>query len=127
VLLVGMPRMLMDIVKDIISDEEDIALVGEVAGCTRLVQAATQTRADVVVLGRTGPGGNDDYRDLLYRRPRLKVLAIAADGRRAFLHELQPRVVALGEISPASLVEAIREGAPPRPAVAPGLEAKHRR
>jgi hypothetical protein len=42
-----MPRMLMDIVKDIIADEEDIALVGEVAGNTNLLQAATQTRADV--------------------------------------------------------------------------------
>jgi DNA-binding NarL/FixJ family response regulator len=118
--------MLMDIVKDIIADEEDIALVGEVADRTSLVQAATHTRADVVVLGRAGPGGNDDYRDLLYRRPRMKVLAIAADGRRAFLHELQPRVVALGEISPTSLVEAIRECSPPRTAVTRSLAAKQR-
>jgi DNA-binding NarL/FixJ family response regulator len=118
--------MLMDIVKDIIADEADIALVGEVAGSTNLAQAATQARADVVVLGKAGPGGNDDYRDLLYRRPRMKVLAIAADGKRAFLHELQPRVVALGEISPASLVQAIRECAPPRAAATPGLEAKQR-
>jgi DNA-binding NarL/FixJ family response regulator len=118
--------MLMDIVKDIIADEEDIALAGEVAARTGLVQAATQARADVVVLGNTGPGGNDDYHDLLYRRPRTKVLAIAADGRRAFLHELQPRVVALGEISPASLVQAIRECSPPRATAARGVEAKQR-
>src|SRR5262249_16711794 len=74
VLLVGMPRMLMDIVKGIIADEDDIELAGEVVSRTRLEQVATQTRTDVVVLGKNESSDNDDYRDLLYRRPRLKVL-----------------------------------------------------
>jgi DNA-binding NarL/FixJ family response regulator len=126
-LLVGMPGMLMDIVKDIIADEADIELAGEAASRTRLAQAATRARADVVVLGKNESSGDDDYRDLLYRLPRLKVLAIAADGRRAFLHELQPRVVALGEVSPASLVDAIRNDRPARAAAASGLKAKHER
>jgi hypothetical protein len=117
----------MDIVKDTIADEDDIELAGEVVSRTRLEQAATQTRPDVVVLGKNESSDNDDYRDLLYRRPRLKVLAIAADGRHAFLHELKARVVALGEVSPASLVEAIRGCSPARAAVAPDRDAKHSR
>jgi hypothetical protein len=38
----------------------------------------------------------------------LKILAIAADDRRGFLHELQPHVIPLGELSPTVLLDAIR-------------------
>lgn len=100
--------MLVDIVKSIIASHEDIKVIGELAGRDELLEAATRTQADVLVLGKTATGDNDDYCTLLYGRPQLKILAITADGRRGFLHELQPRVMSLGEVSPASLIDAIR-------------------
>jgi hypothetical protein len=47
-------------------------------------------------------------RELMAANPRVKVLAVAGDGRRVFLHELRPQTVALGEVSPAGLIDAIR-------------------
>lgn len=100
--------MLVDIIKDITASHEDIDVIGELTDHDELTQTAIRTRADVVVVGKATENGRDDYRDLLRRRPQLKVLAITADGRRGFLHELQPRVISLGEVSPSSLIDAIR-------------------
>jgi hypothetical protein len=36
------------------------------------------------------------------------VLAVTPDGRRAFLYELRPELIALGEASPDVLLQAIR-------------------
>lgn len=108
VLLADMPRMMRDIIRDITSSHKDIDVIAELAQRDELIEAAIRTRADVVVVGKVTGSGQDEYRDLLRKRPRLKILAISADGRRGFLHELQPRVIPLGEVSPDSLIEAIR-------------------
>jgi hypothetical protein len=108
VLLAGMPRMLMDIVKNIVVSQEDFDLAGEISGRNGLLQAATDTQADVVVVGGFAATELKIYQDLLYGRPLLRIVAIAADGRNAFLHELQPHLIPLGEVAPASLIAAIR-------------------
>jgi DNA-binding NarL/FixJ family response regulator len=113
VLLAEMPRMLIDIVKSIIASQLDFALAGEISGQERLLQAAIAKRADVIVVGALMTTETSDYRDLLYRRPRTKIIAIAADGRHALLHELQPHVTPLDEVSPASLIAAIRGASHP--------------
>ncbi|SED65529.1 hypothetical protein SAMN05519104_4017 [Rhizobiales bacterium GAS188] len=100
--------MLVGIVKDVIASQEDIDVAGEVEGHAGLLEAAIRTQADVVVLREPAGSATEVYRELLYGRPRLKILAITADGRRGFLHDLQPRVVALGEMSSTSLVDTIR-------------------
>jgi DNA-binding NarL/FixJ family response regulator len=104
-----MPRMLVDIVKDVIATHEDIDVAGEVEGHTGLLEAIIRTQADIVVLSEPAAGASEIYRELLYGSSRLKILAITADGRSGFLHDLQPRVVALGEMSSSSLVDAIRD------------------
>jgi DNA-binding NarL/FixJ family response regulator len=107
VLLAEMPRMLVDIIKDIIASHEDIDVIAEFAGSNDLTQAAIRTRADVIVVGNAA-GSSQDYHELLRRRPELKILTITADGRRGYLHELQPQVISLGELSPDTLIDAIR-------------------
>jgi DNA-binding NarL/FixJ family response regulator len=100
--------MLMDIVKNIVTSQEDFDLAGEIAGTDGLLQAATDVQADVVVLGASAATENDHYHHLLYGRPRIKIIVIAADGRDAIVHELRPRLIPLREVAPASLIEAIR-------------------
>lgn len=46
--------------------------------------------------------------DLLYQRPRMTVLGLAADGRSADLFFLQPRKERLGELTPATFIQALR-------------------
>jgi hypothetical protein len=40
--------------------------------------------------------------------PKIKVLAIETGGRWMFLHELRPRRIALGEVSPERVVDLIK-------------------
>jgi DNA-binding NarL/FixJ family response regulator len=101
--------MLGDIVKNVIASHEDIDVAGEIEGHTGLLEAAMRTQADVVVLRESASSASEIYCELLYGRPRLKILAITADGHRGFLYDLQPRIVELGEMSSTTLVDAIRD------------------
>jgi hypothetical protein len=108
VLLAYMSPMLIDIIKGIIASEKDLILAGQVSIHNELLRASVDQRADVVIVGPLPAAETQDYRAFLYRRPRMKIIAIAAGGRHALLHELQPRVIPLDEVSPASLIAAIR-------------------
>ena len=93
-----------------------MAVVGHV-GDGDLLAAAKRKRADVVLLGRKAKEESEDYQQLLLQQPRLKVLAIAGDGKTGSLYELRPRRIPLGEISAAALRKAIRERQPLNSAV----------
>jgi hypothetical protein len=107
-----MTRMMVDIVKASIAHYDDIDVVGEVSkgyggGLDGLIEAAGTTGADVILISSASEDISD-YGTLLYQQPRLKILTISADGRNGFLHELVPKITALGEVSPDVLVAAIR-------------------
>ena len=108
ILLWGMPSMLLDIIADTIAPQPDMDIVGEGAMGTSLLDAAERTNADIVILARGGDADDEDYDELLYGCPRLKVLEIFGEGRYGSLYELRPRRVPLGELSPPRLVGAIR-------------------
>ena len=79
-------------------------IVGEVrAG--QLPDAVAERQADVLVIGVDDPRLAER---LLPRRPRLKVFAVADQGRACALYELRPHRIEFGEVSPDELVEAIR-------------------
>jgi hypothetical protein len=86
--------MLSGIVMELVSEEPDLAIVAEVG------------EADVAVTELEGGAVGDLLRD----RPRLRVIALSADGREASSFELRPDETKLGEVSPAALLAAIRGG-----------------
>jgi hypothetical protein len=111
ILLVGMPRMLLDMISDIIALHREMMVAGKMQDTPDICAAAKKTRADVVVLNEPAIGLPQNHLELLYSRPHLGVLSIASDGRQFFLHKLRPARTALGEVSPESLVQAIRSSA----------------
>lgn len=92
-------------------------IAGDLPSSTGMLAAAAQTRPNVVVLGVREARLPDDCRSLLEAFPRVRVLAVVDDGRRAFVYELRPQETALGEVSPEGLLDAIRR--PPQRPVAP--------
>jgi hypothetical protein len=92
IVLVGLPRVLSGIVTDLVSPEPGLAIVGEVED------------ADVAI-AQLEPGAAEA---LLEVRPRLRVVAISADGREASTFELRRYEEWLGEVSPKVLLAAIR-------------------
>jgi chemotaxis response regulator CheB len=103
--------MLHDIITDTIAPQPDIDIVGKGMTEMDLLDAAEQTNADIVITVRNAATEGKDYDDLLYRHGRIKVLEISAEGGYGSLCEMRPRRVALGEMSPLRLLEAIRGSA----------------
>jgi DNA-binding NarL/FixJ family response regulator len=108
ILLVEMPRMLCDIITDVVASQPDMVVVGELPERADLLPAVNRTRADVVVLGLPDSDLPNECGPLFDAHPRSRLLGVAADGRRAFLYELRPQRIPLGEVSPQGLLDAIR-------------------
>jgi DNA-binding NarL/FixJ family response regulator len=111
ILLAGMPRMLLDMITDIIALHAEIMITGKMQDTADLRAAVKKARADVVILNEPAIGPPPNYDELLYSRPHLGVLSITSDGRQFFLHKLRPVRTALGEVSPESFVQAIQSSA----------------
>jgi DNA-binding NarL/FixJ family response regulator len=111
ILLAGMPRMLLDMITDIVALHAEMMVAGRMQDTVDLRAAVKKTRADVVILNEPAIGPPQNHQELLYSRPHLGVLSITSDGRQFFLHKLRPVRTALGEVSPESLVQAIQSSA----------------
>ena len=108
VMVAGMPRMLADIVRTIVASQDDLEFAGEADGIAGIARAAKGAEPDVVILGGARSVSKAEYDSLLYTWPRVRIVAIAPDGRHAAFHELRPHVTQLGEVSPATLIAALR-------------------
>lgn len=111
VVLGTMPPLLGDIVRETLIRQTDFEVLAEVETRSEIISAVQHTRAHVVVVGISP----DDWstlstllRELLAQHPRLTIIALASDGRSGYVYQLQPRTVAIDDISPNSLVRAIR-------------------
>ena len=108
VLLVRMPKMLLDILSRIVASELDMVVAGWVENDEDLLAAIRRARANVILVGQAAEDAQEKYASLLLARPRLKVVAITGDGKTGLLYELRPKRVPLGEISADVLRKAIR-------------------
>lgn len=100
-----MPRILREIIEQAVADEPDMEIVEAETGVP-LREAVESSKADFVIAGADYDFG--EVARALDERPRLRVLAVAGDGREAFLYELRPTRTPLGEVSPRTIVDAIR-------------------
>ena len=111
VVLGTMPPLLGDIVRETLTRQTDFEVLAEVQTRGEILSAVQHTGAQVVVVGIAAGGWvglSTLLRELLAVHPRLTVIALASDGRSGYVYQLQPRTVAIDDISPASLVRAIR-------------------
>ena len=98
VAVVDLPQMLSEIVKNILEEAADVALV----------KPSEREDADVVILPAEGEDLPAAGLMQLARRPKAKVLTITGQGSTAYLYELRPHRTALGEVSADTLLAAIR-------------------
>ena len=94
--------VLRDIIDTTLAAQQDIEVVRSVS---------SGPPPDVVVIGLRESETPETAEDLFGHYPYARVLGIAGDGRRVYMHELRPHRVALGELSPEQLIEAIRRAA----------------
>ena len=60
-----------------------------------------------VLLMPAADDGSVDYVEMLWRNPRCRLLLVAPSGELAVMYELCPRREVLGDLCPATLVDAI--------------------
>jgi DNA-binding NarL/FixJ family response regulator len=110
VLLLEMPTMLADLLKGIVRADDQIEIVAELTDASDLIEVSDRANADLVIVSLNDNDSElpEPCRALLSARPRMRVLGLAEHGRHGFLWELRPHRMALGEISPSTLLPAIR-------------------
>jgi DNA-binding NarL/FixJ family response regulator len=107
IVLVDMPPLLREIVRETASREPDLDVVREHEAGVDLQAAVEQDDPDFLIVGSAAaPEGA--VASLVAGGRRLRALEVRSDGRESVLYELRPHRVLLGEISPATLLQTIR-------------------
>jgi hypothetical protein len=110
-MLGSMPRLLRDLIGAAIGDAPDMSLVdGDGVGVDE-TPPFDLSNADVLIVGVRDDGTTELFEPLLYAQPHMTLLAIGFNGRSATLYELRPHKVALGDVLPGGLIDAIRASA----------------
>lgn len=107
VVLVDMPQMLHDIIREQIAGVRGLRVAADLRDVERLDEAVTRGPADVVIAGADVLDTAHVDR-LLAARPSLAVLTIDREGRETVLCELRPHRQRLGELCPERLLEVVR-------------------
>jgi DNA-binding NarL/FixJ family response regulator len=107
VLVAEVSGVLRDIIDTMLAAQPDIEIVAGGAQSSA-VRVMLVEDPDVVVIGLGDNDPPEAIEELFRRYPQARVLGIAGDGRHAYMHELRPHRVSLGELSPEQLVQVIR-------------------
>jgi len=110
VLLANRPRMLRELLRDLIQRQADMEVVGEMLDPVELLLAVGETHADVVVVGL--PDSDDEpgiCSHLLAEYPHLLILALSPERDRAFLYRLGICKEQLSKASDEEILAAIRQ------------------
>jgi hypothetical protein len=97
---------MLDILNHMVALEPDIIVVGTTDQAD-LSHAVRRLRADVLIVGQDAQSERD-LLSVLFRRPQLKLLTVARDGRSGWSYELRPRRIQIRKLSRRSLTDAIR-------------------
>jgi DNA-binding NarL/FixJ family response regulator len=108
-LLTTMPEMLNSIILSIVAAQPALQVVARIDADDDLAAAAQGHDADVVVMCAEMSGGGPVAEELLFTRPRMRVLILTANGRAAHLYRLLPHRMTIDDISPEELVNAMLE------------------
>jgi hypothetical protein len=108
VVLIDLPEVLSDIVTAILERDADVRIAAQLRSEGSSFDPAVTGAFDVAIVGGDGEALAGAVRDLLCSRPRLRALTVGGDGREAFLYELRPHRTPLGEVSPDTLLGAVK-------------------
>jgi hypothetical protein len=108
VLLSCMPRVLCDVLSNVINEQCDMAVMNHCVEIDALLKTINQLQPDVVVLGLRGPELSAISELVLRRAPALKIVAVEDDGRCASLVELGSRRTTVVQPSVQGFLQLIR-------------------
>ena len=108
IVLADLPRLLQDIVMQAVAGQPDMTVVDVACPPTDLQAVMHDRSIDLAILALNGEAEFGRADAALYASPRLKIIGITRDGRDSYLRELVPQSIALGNLEPGQLADAIR-------------------
>jgi len=88
VLLANHPMMVPDDIRELVAEQEDMELVGDLCGPMKILQEAGRTKADAVILAQEGTDEPGLCSQLLAVYPDLTILSVTPDLTSAFTRQL---------------------------------------
>jgi DNA-binding NarL/FixJ family response regulator len=90
VLLIGMSRMLSDIIRAALAEAPGITIAGNVRLPADIALEVRLANADAVIMEISEPSVSTNFSPLLQSFPALKVVAIDSTSRTGYVHQLCP-------------------------------------
>jgi len=110
VLLSSRPKLLSEVIRNLIEHQPDMEVVGEVLDPLQLLRASRQTAVNVVIITPLRANGEPKICQLLLaEHPLLIIVTQSAKGEAAYLYQLGMTKRRLNEPSGLSILVAIRE------------------
>jgi len=110
VMLASRPKMISDVISNIIDRQPDMTIVGDVIDPIKLLFAIRETSVDVVIVTPLKVNGEPKIcKHLLAEHPYLKIIVLMAEGEAAFLYESGAQKRQIYDPSEDSIVSTIRE------------------
>ncbi len=109
ILLANRPRLIREVVREIIDDQPDMEVVREVLDPLDILLGVMETKADAVILALKGSEESGLCSHLLAEYPNLTILCLAFEGESAFIEQLCPRRREILDPSQAIILSALRQ------------------
>ena len=110
IILASRPKMISDVIRNIIEHQLDMTIVGEVIDPISLLYAIRETSVDVVIMTPIKANGEPKMcSHLLAEHPSIIIVALAANGETAYLYKLGAPRLCIEDPSGQSIIIAIRE------------------
>jgi DNA-binding NarL/FixJ family response regulator len=108
IVLVDMPPLLREIVRDTLAREPDLDVVAEHEADVDVRGAVGETDVDFLIVGAEATTARMGVASLVGAQRGIRAIEVQSDGRESVLYELRPHRVSLGEMSPETLLRTIR-------------------
>ncbi|MEJ2544077.1 MAG: hypothetical protein P8Y99_08410 [Calditrichaceae bacterium] len=114
IMLASRPKIISEVIRNIIEHQPDMILIGEVIDPIRLLYTIRETSVDVVILTPIKANGEPKIcSHLLAEHPSLIIVALSAEGEAAYLYKLDVPRLRIDNPSGQSILVAIREALMP--------------
>jgi len=109
VLLAIRPKMLAEVIRNMVERQPDMEVVSEVLDPIELLLAASTTSVDVVIVAPLNSESEPKIcRHLLAEYPQLRIVILSGKGDAAFLYTSGSRKKRIDESSESSILDAMR-------------------
>jgi DNA-binding NarL/FixJ family response regulator len=103
------PRIMREVMRQLIERQPDMEIVGEVLAFSALVAIAQETRADVIVIALEDSEALQLISQLLAECPGMTILILASKGDAAFIEQLSLGRREIADPSEAHILNALRQ------------------